>query len=216
MNGVLQLIGAALGGGAVTGFFTVVGIYLTNKHKIRLLKTQYQQKLDESYREQARKYIVFLYRPLNKLIFKLNEKYSMFTYRNEKKDYSNIEPKEIMEAQEAIEAFLNEISVLLGEGDSGYLTPQLDSELKRFIGFLTRSMHTGKPSDESEWISFSEQYYDLMPWLFSSPTAYQEYQGFKYYAKYAPIGSIDFNKRFFDEVEGIQTIIRKVMLKNQT
>jgi hypothetical protein len=84
------------------------------------------------------------------------------------------------------------------------------------MGFLTRSMHADKPSDESEWISFSEQYHDLMLWLFSSPIAYQEYQGFKYYTKYAPIGSIDFNERFFDEVEGIQAIMRKVMLKNQT
>ncbi len=77
MNDVLQLIGAALGGGAITGFFTVIGTYLTNKHKIQELRLQFQQKMDESYREQARNYIDSLYRPLNKIVFKLHERYSI-------------------------------------------------------------------------------------------------------------------------------------------
>jgi hypothetical protein len=215
MNDMIQLIGAAFSGGAITGVATLFATYITNRQKVQEIQLRYQMKLEDSYREQAHLYIDSLYKPLNKVLYTLYEDYSRLTGYREHPD--DLTQETLASIHVAFTAFFTSVSSLLHEGDSGYLTPDLDLALHRFLRFLRCSLMADMPSGPTEYLSFTSRgEWTFIERFFLSPDRRYEMKGYRYYVLYAPVGSSLFQERFFDEVLWIQSLLREVMLKKKT
>ena len=210
MNTLIQIISSPLASRIGGALVTLITVYLTGKSKIRELKLQYQQKLEESHREQAHQSVDALYKPLYGELTKLDEHYANFYNKK------GIDSADIEEVQQACKTFLANVSGMLHQGLGGYLTQELGEWLNDFMAFLEMSIQ----ADAAMFISPSCKGYLFLFWPFISIGSSQQTRRqldivLENYALYAPIDTRAFERRFYHDIHLLQQFIREVMLKSK-
>jgi hypothetical protein len=141
-NFVKALVGVA---GAIAGALLAAfaNAYAANR-RIKEIELTYQQKLRDTYLDNARKMSEGVYLPINLLLTNLTTAYDKFRIR------VNFDNRTAPEGSYnnflgAIRGYLSDIDKLLARGADAYLTVDLDDQLRRFNSFIRESTSADKP-----------------------------------------------------------------------
>jgi hypothetical protein len=193
---------------------TTVTTFFANRQKIKEIELEYKHKLDEIYRTNARQYIDPLYKPLNRILTKLEGQYDAFLRgRYACENIEELDTSDEERLKQAFEEFFASVSELLSDGDSGYLTLELDEALSDFSFFLKNSLHVKGPVGLSlEIRAFIVLYRPFI--LFLKRNIRKGIEEELRYPRAASIYTQGFRDRFLYDVRKIRNLIREVMLKN--
>jgi hypothetical protein len=126
---------------AITGAAIVAyGKARSARHKLEELRESYEQRLQETYLQNARAYTQSIYIPLSILLSDLS--YAFHQDRMRRNSVSTAEGQLLG----AIELFNSGVSDLLSRGAGAFLTAELDERLRAFCSFLDESKDAEVPT----------------------------------------------------------------------
>jgi hypothetical protein len=134
---VTAIIAAA--GVVVGALLTAVAAAYSSRMKIQEIVFTYQQKLQDSYLENARSYTRTIYVPLSIAVYQLTRSYESFRGTIDfdtgktSSDYKEVFEKEAL-------SFLNQFDLLVERGAAAFLTSALEQRLADFTSFLRASL----------------------------------------------------------------------------
>jgi len=128
---VAAIIGAAIGAYSKA---------VSSKHKILELRESYENRLQDNYLENARKYTESVYAPMSIALSELTYEFRKFRARKE----SDSESKH--DFSEAIQRFNVSVESLMAKGVGAFLTADLDERLQSFCSFLEESKTANVPT----------------------------------------------------------------------
>jgi len=205
-----------------------IGAYskaVSSKQKINELKENYNQKLQDTYLENARKYTESVYVPLSISLSNLG--YMFQSFRAQTNDNDKTDAKDKFDS--VISEFLATMTELSSRGANAFLTAELDEKLLAFCSFLSESKSVDFPAIKMI-VGFSlpflgSGYKDEVEKRISGKYARRLWSpklslsvggfGVSYEAKEilaAPLDSKDFEERFVRDYHLINVLIKEVTL----
>ena len=204
---------------------SVAGIagYVTSSLRVRELRLTYEQRLRDSYLENARKVSADVYIPLSQAIWALRNAYeNLRIHIDSKSELTPVGAKNHFKG--AARKFEDVLQDIMGRGGSAYVTLSLEDELNTFRSFLSKSLDAEK---STILISFTPTFYgfsstyDLYPktssiLLLSRMASKSFFPGISLKTEdvllAAMIGSRDFERRFTELTLVLSALIKEVTL----
>ena len=217
----------------VSGGLALIGTLLVARSnaqlKIREVVLTYEQKLQDSYLKNARKYTGSVYVPLSVAVESLRSSYE--SYRSAVRSSAKPpEPTVTAEMDGAAGTYLTTVEQLMQRGASAYLTSALEERLRSFGAFLERSRGAQKPERAALVTTLALIPRDLLSVVspqgmvagLLSPLGFyiMMMRVFQFFVRSkqllaAPMESKDFEKRFLSDVETMKSLVKEVTLGNQ-